>query len=694
MQEQSKLRIFYPIDGLAIWVVCASLLGIIGLSTETFYPNAILIISTLCVGAMYVYFRGQFQWLDKRFNKNILIIMAFALLFRLNPFLYYSAGQDQGIYVLMSHSFETSHGVSFIDNFRETLGPEEQKLYDKFNSGKTNVSEVKGKRSAYQFDVYPLSSVWLSYFGKILRSEFRAYSLVFFGLLSILLVYLITYELTASVLAACLAAALLAFCPYHIFFSKFPTSEITTVGLSSFAFYYAVRLWRSADEEPRAFYAVLSCLLFLCFIFARITGVLYLPLWFLICFFSIRSQKNPKLKLTWLMVFVGVIAALFSSGYFYYLFYPRLFPTYDDMVFNRLGPFPYLTTAVLIGIAIALCWFADKFFRKQSASVLGTWALRCIMILVSIYSCYMLYRLGWDNLIESSKNHHYRMYLHSSSWRMLTYWPFITLVCMISPFALFALVRQLWMKEAFKDCPPLLLVYFHLLMFFGLIVWHNGFDFYAFYYTRYHITEVLPAAAIIVGFSLAILLEHRHRFFSLGRVLTAATIGWCAFFSSFQIGTHEGPRVGFYQEFTSRVDRDDLVIFYDIPTRKEITAPIRFFYDYEKTLNLDFPEIPDNEVLRGFARYGKRVFVLSARDDLEADPRFTGRRRLIFEYDFMSNKVRHLYSGAFKGADLMSESYGLKKFPIPTNQLKKRLNLFLYTANLEAKTPAVDRKKG
>lgn len=669
---------FYPIDLLGFWVVLASLISVLCLSFSVFFPERILAGTLFVVVIATVFFRSRIRWRDPRFSKSFLGVVLLAMLFRSSPFLYFSAGQDQGLYVLMSKTFENTHGLNFVDEFRQSLNFDERYLYDRNGTGQTNTRLVSAEESVFQFAFYPLNSTWQSLFGKIFGSDHRVYSLTFFALISIISIYLLVFEMTGSYLAGGLAAAILATNPYHAFFSKFPVSEMTALGLTTFGFYFLCRMWNSRENRTlRLIFGGISVLLFWAFFFARMTGVLYIPLIYLIVI-AAMSTKSDTERIDWFSYYCAFLSGLVVSAVFYFVFYPDvLFPTFNDLLFNRLGPFPHVTAGALFICSLIFSWRRWTFLNKPWFWKAVDWGISLAFVGIVSYSCYIFYDVNWGDFLQTKDDFFYRIFLRTDEWHSLTSWTLVTLVCMVSPVGFIILASQIFREK--KPNGLLLFSVLQFITFFGLIVWHNKFDFYQFYYTRFYITEVLPAAAIIISLGIWSLYSRRSALKRGGAIgFGVFTILWGTCLSAFQLRGHEGPRKGFFEEVNKFANPNDLLVFYKVPNCKEVYSPFRYYYDYPKTLVLeDFSDFT-LPAFKSMAKRQDRVFILTGDLNLETDPRFRLAKQLFFDFDFFYNNSMHLYNGAFAGADEFRGPYGLAYFPVPTNYVKKRVGLFLF----------------
>src|SRR5208283_6012335 len=95
--------------------------------------------------------------------------------------------------------------------------------------------------------------------------------------------------------------------PLHVFFSKFPMSEMGALAFMSSALYCLLRYYRNTVNGKRyACYLFLSAGLIGCFAFTRMTLTVYMPFFYMLSVLTILRIKDPMTKRQLLWYFFSI----------------------------------------------------------------------------------------------------------------------------------------------------------------------------------------------------------------------------------------------------------------------------------------------------------------------------------------------------------------------------------------------------
>ena len=543
MNEPRKIEVT-AVDALVLLVVVTSGVMIFQLVRSRFDPASSMFISLLICGAAGLAFvrRVAFQG-DVRHIIAVTLMGLAVLLFRWSPFLYVASGQDQGVYVAMSAHFARTQGLAITDRVREKLPESEKSEYDKLNNrplradfvvpGRSEGEHQPGvfigdlSRSSYVFQFYPLHPLWMALAAKVLGEENRVYSLVFFSLLSALMLSLLTYELADRKSApAFLAAGLLAINPMHVFLSRFPVSENVTIFFSATAFYYLLRYFKArAAATGQAFNLVLSAGAWTCLFFTHIGGFLYAPLILAAIVAGVVTAASFRRVLEIGSYGLGVLAAYAVSVWYGMTWaFPYSFGTYLGTFGSGLGTlFIEHWKAVILVSAIAYCGLVYVAGRFR-ARIRSDWTrLRLDRVLMGVllvtvvgtvvYASANAYRLGFttDYSLQSDprnpgstafaaagENWRHRLsQISNTGWNGLAHSSLMALAVYVSPFILVFLLAMAVVKRRSIG----IYEFFLMLLITQFLMLRTGLEPFTlyYYYGRYLGAELVPYLLILAA---------------------------------------------------------------------------------------------------------------------------------------------------------------------------------------------------
>ncbi|MBI2463495.1 hypothetical protein HYV57_00890 [Candidatus Peregrinibacteria bacterium] len=531
---------------------------------------------------------------DRRFDRYITLILLIAVFFNAKPYLYVMGGQDEGLYVNMSSTYERTGSTFIKNNLWTKLSASEKKLYDAYNHYHLGIYPTNKSQFEYVYQFYPLHPIWMAIFGKILGSDNRVYSIVFFSLISIVAFFLIAYEISGrKKLPGYLIALFLATNPLFSFFSKFPLSEIVSVAFSSLGFYYLLRYYKRTKEgEWSKIYLFLSLLSFSNLFFVHIAGFLYMPIFYLLLLLTLIYVTDYTSKKHLIIYYFFVFLSYFLS-IIYGLNYS---PTYSRDIYRlelgRLLVFNPTTQIVLaIILTLAMPFIAIRFHQRLK-SIMN----RLLPHLFNLLALLIVLLIPW-NLYQAF---HSGIDLQTSS-------SYITMLY-LTPFGVVLFLLGLnkirkWHKVSFFLFLVILLL-FWLLKAIGSISIN-----YQYYASRYLFSEVLVYFLLLVALYGGYLLEEKRIKRWFGYLLITCLLVYSIFYTTFQLRGQEAD--GSNQSLkliATQMDEKDLLLstFSD----NEITTPLTYYFGLNVFV-LTKQELANKDLINNFLDNFNDIFVLS-----------------------------------------------------------------------------------
>lgn len=631
-KDNPRLHIF---ESALLFVVLVSISSLFLLVLNRFSSiNAVLLGSIIFVFFSAV-FKFKFALSDKRFDGVLLLILLVALFFRSQPYLWVMGGQDQGIYVNMSATYEEVGSTFITDQVREGIKDREVKEYYDLNNQMNIRMMKKGQyegehlpgiyikdldRSEYVFQFYPLHPIWMAIFGKFLGSQNRVYSLVFFSLISIVAFYLLAFELAGGrKLPGYLAAGFLAVNPLHTYFSKFPVSEIVFLAFSASAFYFLVRYYNeSLKDKVRPFYLLLSAGLLFCLFFTRISGFMYIPLFYLLLLAIILFMQGGRVKKQ-LVLYILSIFGLYGISVLYGLVYS--YPYSRDIYWlsfaRRLGGGWEGNLGLLVVFAIlflaAVSFIRSKKLRSylRKTAVLLRNNLHYFLYAGILLGAYRAYQLGFTNKYIGDPSIDVRWNMASRGLRSIPFSNIFVAILYLSPFAsllvLFAVNYFRRKKDVLIDS---LLVF---LAAFGLYTLVIRFTTpYQYYYTRYLLSELLPYSFLLASLYLGYLFLKTKSRRLVACFFTGLIFVYSLFFTSFQLLGREADGADTtLKKIQTQMDKGDLLLILknEFASYSQIKTPLSYYYGLDTFSVANIKDTPS--ISRSVAADYGNIFILS-----------------------------------------------------------------------------------
>jgi hypothetical protein len=661
MTNNDKCLTLY--DVLILWIVAVSLSSVALLTLhqfKSFYALTFGTILSVCIVA-FVY-RGSIQFRIPKEVIWVIVILMVAIIFRAQPFLWVMGGQDQGLYVNMSEHYE-KYGTPFIkDNVRAKLSNEAKVVYDKtqhyldsFQGNKSyptvDIEGMKKKgvynenvkhnnvyamhtpavflkdmaNSEYVFQFYPLHPLWMSIFSKMFGRDNRVYSTVIFSLLSIVSFYLLALELSGGRrIAGIFVAGMIACNPLHAFFSKFPATEIPTLFFSATGFYYLARYYnRSLQLIYRTDYLILSALLLFCMFFTRITGFLYMPVFYFILLSVVWGEVRGKRRASHLIYYSIAIMVLYTISVMYGLQY-----SYPYSMNTYKGIFQLIFGTSWLGVVTGL-------ILSAIASVGMIYLLRD-NISINKY-------INYQNIVNSFKYLlcsvvgiaiiRVLILLHEQGIKQLFSYTLIAIVVYICPFSFVYLYNSV--KEnscAIKPFHAVLLALW--LFFFTTTLLTAPVVRYQYYYARYLLSEIVPYALLLVAIYWSAIWVKGKGSKMLVKAVFGLTCIYFSFFSLFQLqGVEADGAAQALQVVKNNIKESDVLVlgFDDL----RLQTSLSYYYDIN-TYRVDRPQSVNDTIFPELKSKFSKLYLLAK------SPVNSQSIRLVSEINYREGQYEHV----------------------------------------------------
>lgn len=504
-----------------VWLVATTLVGVLLVVLHVFNSFWCCTAGLLAVIAAWRY-RGD-GTSARSLSPSVLLMLglmlAGGLVLRLNPSRYVLGAQDEGLYVLIAQQFRREGGNTHIDTVRQAIkNPKLRRYYDRFNQrdvGNPSRSwfekdKYEGvhylglyisnlDKSQYVFQFYPAQPIWIAIFSSVFGQPNGVWDTVFFGLLSICMAFYLVLEVSGSGTAALVAAGLLTVNALHVFFSRFPVSEMAALAFFLSSLLYLARF----ANTGRTFALVLSGGAMLCYFFARISGFILLPYFAVLLLFSLvycRDSRQMKQVVVYCLAVMAGFVLSVAYGY------TQTYPYFRDILVRGIGhtlgdhwQLKIAYAGLAMAVLVVLTWLCARWFRPLSDWLL---AHKCAVLvaligLVSAAALYHVYLFAYTNTYTSPTA--------SSDWRWagkglrsVHYSTVYVFGLMVTFPGILLLIRGLWRavrRNTLADASILFL----LLLFWTYISLAMKVAPYLYYYGRYQVSELIPLALIAIG---------------------------------------------------------------------------------------------------------------------------------------------------------------------------------------------------
>ena len=587
-------RIDRGLELLVVWLLFASALGLLSALAGHFLAPQVLLASLMFTGIYAWYTRGVHTVFGVSPDwRHLLLLSLVCLFFRLPAYHYVLGAQDEGIYVNVAHVIERTGSIDVHDvvleklkgsTFADTYLTENRYANGAYLPGIYS-PDPAGTKLEFQF--YHLFPVWMALFSGVFGSAFGIYALSFFAWISILFFYRLALVVSGSRRVALVAGLLLALNPLHVFFSKFPVTEVPTLAFSLVGFTYLATFWNKVGAASSYRWLWISGASFAALYATRISGFMYVPFFIALAIASTIMDTDRKRRdaiFTWTLSVVALYALSvlyglhFSSQYAADIY--RL--SFEPILHSewRLGV-TAIVLIVFVGWA-ALTWLArldGARVRMRRYLVMPVrQAIGVLVVLGLAVGLFKIYRLGWtDHYLHDywlgdmwGLAHSGTLAAKSSSlFELAVYLGPLLPACFLA----FVVRRQ--------DNPHIEFLRLFVSGFFVYVAILQWTVPYGPYYARYLLSELVPYLTLFVVLAWSCMSPTPWKKVIKG--ILAISLVYMTFASAQQLGKREGS--GIYsalQQLLAPVDSSDLVLIDSsqsaFPTESQIETPILYTF--------------------------------------------------------------------------------------------------------------------
>jgi len=629
----------------------------------------------------------------KSTNLILLFICIIAVVLRFPTYHNLAGGQDQGIYVSMGAYFEREGSSVLQEETIHLLPSEVKSLYFDTNIFKnyypgTHLSDQSGER---HFQFYPAHPLLLSLFGHFLGNNNETLSLIFFAVLSVILIYKIGAEIFKNESAGSIGALLIAIHPLHVFFSRFPVSEsVLMFFILGFIFYS----YRWLSEKSPVWFLFASAMWF-AIVFTHIAAFFYLIPLIIILEIVVLKKNISIIDST---KFLGMILLLqlvsiyygvhFTNQYFItqvnYMTSPLKIINVDFLhFFNEYGlinSFLYLYIIVLIVFYLFnififkrdihnyfISLIARKNFTKWFISLLLT-----VLLFIAIWKMYEISytakysNLEWEAIRWNAVNNGFASIVRTTPFVILMY---------SGPLLLFA-PAFLLLPESRKNQLSVLIIGFLLFYFFiirGLVLKVVP---YHYYYARYLLPEFLTTLILFAMYTFAGL--KKKAWFKV--TFLAISIIYFGYYSM-AVTTHREMKglTSSIQQIADKIKATDFVFVISnsyTPHISQLLFPLKYYYGF----NVIYTDLNNlNEYLQLMDEEQNEIFVISNEQIGDLGQEVVFKTRVETEelrsdrfIPTKSTQVQHKNSLLLlRYEDSQASNFLARKLVLPNNYLKK-----------------------
>lgn len=581
------------VDHLLVWTavfgIVTSLVGLVAALSGGFHAPQVFLIS-LALTIFCTYRSGTVPTkmpgvAPKCLHVILLIIVA--LIFRLPAYDYVLGGQDEGVYVNVAHYIENTGGITVHDRVKQQL--EGTTFLDNYISENkiTGGDYLPGvynrgyKNGKLEFQFYHVFPAWMALFDGLFGATAGVYALTFLAVFSIVLFYRLALLLTGSHRAGLAAGFLLALNPLHVFFSKFPVTEIPALCFALIGFLFLAAFWSSGSNQRLGRgWLVGSVFAFLCVFTTRISGFMYVPFFVALAWAALvfdPDRKRCKALQVWA---IGVTAAYLGS-----VVYGLIWSHAYSRDIYRLSFYPLLgvhwkTVLATLGALVLATWVVVTILTLNSKlrARLSRWFAypRDWVPVIVVWGALLLglikiYRLGWTERYVSDPWLGTMWHLAHLGRRSVAGSSLWALIVSLGPFLVIAFL----MIAAFrKQEPRVTFLFWFVSGFFAYILLLQWVIPYGPYYTRYLISELIPYTILLV-----VCVWSGARVVTVRKLLSGAiglSVLYAAGLSAAQIGKNENE--GAYAalaRITRPIGPSDLVLLYLQPNSPFVQSHLK-----------------------------------------------------------------------------------------------------------------------
>lgn len=566
--------------------------------------SALVLLILLVVGFIHI------QRSALRFDNSHLILFFICLIaffLRVPTFYYLPGGQDEGVYITMSKYYRENGSTIFNDSIFQTLPENLKKLYKKNNIDLqiypgTYIADANTGKRYFQF--YPGHPINMALYGYYLGDGYETTSLLVFSLLSIILIFKIGSEVLRSQRAGLIGAALLAIHPLHVFFTRFPTTEVVLLFfILSFCWYFYKLV-----STKRLFWGLLAILSWSAIAFTHIATFFYLIPVIILIELVIYEQKMNWRILGILLTSLLAVHLLtiyygthYTNAYFHYIVDEITSPL---MIFNInfltllnnhgfVNVFAFIYGSLLTVFVLFHTHVWDT-LKKHAGSLFKnklTIISLVILIILSVFSLFQVYKISftdhyirdaWISLRWQAVNNGFDSVVRTTPVVILMYSAPLIIYFFVF---IYEIVKKSPKMSTYTFVLVLILSYFYVIR--GLVTKVVP---YHYYYARY----LLPELTILLTFASMLLFSRK---LPKGLIIGMFMLGFSYYgIVSLKATDHYEMRnkTEVIQHLGSVIHKSDIVLV--LPNRDsfmigQLMMPLRYYYSFN-TIYIEPADLP------------------------------------------------------------------------------------------------------
>jgi ABC-type multidrug transport system fused ATPase/permease subunit len=636
--------------------------------------------------AAMLLFRTKIRMTWRKEYILVIGVLAGLMALRLPAFLYALGGQDQGEYVLISKYIQKS-GSLYIDK-----NAFDQRVVNDHIDYAFTKSLGQDHMGRYMV-LYPGYPVMMALFADFLEPWFGERSRVFYqsfaAMLSLLIFYLLARDLSGgSNTAGFVCLILLGIHPLHVFFSKFPVTEMPTLAFTGAMIWYSFKYVQAARQQKyQTFWLFCVAAAWSAFLFTRMSSIIYLPIMYIIALGNTVLNEDAKMRRQINGLLLALLLLFGSAWSMYRAFMSLLYyPAIDSLVMTHLGSHAEIKLAgilsMLAAVLITLNWkreIAKGFFTKCLADKKLKQRLLFFVLVLLAAVVIRQHNIQIKTKMKYLRDLRVGTTAHDLRFPYLTAW---NVFIGLSPFCFVLWIASLFRAAATKNIFANLLLLFSLVL-TSVMMMFNPFAYGGFYYWRYVFSEVVPYGLLLVVI-MSFLPEVRNSWSSRQKKVTTVLLSLTGLFYAIhtvhQFKGEEGIDYKFFHELVAEVTTDNVLVthrdeclhgFYN-----EIFGAIRHIYDIPSF------EVKNRENLRSansrgiFSKF-KRAFIL-CKFEQKDQPDLQLVKTLDLNLNIFNSQTGHLYMPWIYRSGEIDKPHGLLAVSIPTGFSSMHETYYLY----------------